>query len=71
MGPDSHGLVDRRDEELAVADLARAGGFDDRRGHRADEGVCQDDLDFDLWQEIDRVLAADRSLCDLSGGQNL
>src|ERR1019366_3888852 len=43
-GPDAHGLLDGEDEDLAVADLAGAGGGGDRLHHRLDPGVDHDRL---------------------------
>ena len=54
-GADADGFVDGRDEDLAVADAARArdghDGFDDV----ADDVVLDDDLDADLRDEVDDV----------------
>ena len=58
LGSDADGFVDGGDEEFAVADFAGAGGFDDGGGDAGDEVVGEDDLDFDLWLEIDGVFAA-------------
>src|SRR5262245_31303552 len=57
-GPDAHGVVDRQDEDLPIADGTRARGFlddlDDLRGL----GVVEDDLDLHLGDEVDDVLGA-------------
>src|SRR5689334_17268632 len=56
--PDPDRGLHRRDEDLAVADVA---GLRRRRHHLRDlvhEVVGHDDLDLDLGQEVDRVLAA-------------
>src|SRR5690606_34371607 len=45
-------LFDRADEDLAVADLARMGGLDDRLHGLLDHVVTQHHLDLDLGQEI-------------------
>src|SRR5579884_466768 len=54
-GADADGLLDRGDEDLAVADLAGArrlqGDFDDLLR----PVVGDHDLDLDFWQEIDNV----------------
>src|SRR6185295_3914171 len=57
-GADAHDLLDRGDEDLAVADLAGARGLDDRLDRPVDQAVLKDDLDLDLGQEIDDVLGA-------------
>src|SRR6185312_10931618 len=55
---DADDLLDRRDEDLAVADLAGARRLDDRLDRALGERVLQDHLDLDLRQEIDDVLGA-------------
>src|SRR3954462_3525029 len=52
-GADADDLLDRGDEDLAVADLARAGGADDRLDRALDHVVGKDDLDAHLPQEVD------------------
>jgi hypothetical protein len=46
------------DEDLAVADLAGLGRLDDGCDGAFDRGSREDDFDFDLGQEVHRVLAA-------------
>ena len=58
LSANAYGLIDGGDEDLAVADLAGAGGFDDCGLDAGDEIIGEDDLDLDLGQEIDRVFAA-------------
>ena len=58
LGADADGFVHRGDEDLAIADLAGARGLDDGGLDARDEVIGEDDLDLDLWQEIDGVLAA-------------
>src|SRR5437879_2048837 len=57
-GADPHDLLDRGDEDLAVADLSRARRFDDRFYRALDQIVGDDHLDLDLGQEINNVLRA-------------
>src|SRR5882724_10268290 len=57
-GADAGDRLERKDENLAVADLAGLGGGDDRVDRLPDRLVGNGDLDFDLGQEVDRVLAA-------------
>src|SRR5205814_6573482 len=57
-GADADGLLDRQDENLAVADLAGAGGLADRVEGALDEGVLDHHLDLDLGQEAHGVLGA-------------
>src|ERR1035438_6138003 len=47
-GPNPHGLLDGEDEDLAVADLAGAGGGGDRLHHRLHSLVPDDRLDLYL-----------------------
>jgi hypothetical protein len=51
----AHDLLDRGDEDLAVADLAGARCLDDSLDRAVDEAVGDDQLDLDLGQEIDHV----------------
>ena len=51
-------LLDRGDEDLAVADLAGLGGLDDRVDAALGVAVLDDDLDLHLGQEVDDVLGA-------------
>src|SRR2546430_13622145 len=57
-GADAHDLLERRDEDLPVADLSGASrgldGFDDL----VDERVVDGGLDLDLGQEVHDVLGA-------------
>ena len=57
-GADADGLLDRGDEDLAVADLAGARGLDHGLDGLLDAVVGQHHLDADLGQEIDHVLGA-------------
>src|SRR5690606_29600328 len=58
VGADSDGLLERDDEDLAVAYLASLGRLDDRLRRLADDVVLYGDLDLHLREEVDRVLAA-------------
>src|SRR5439155_1190618 len=57
-GADAHRLLDRDHEDLAVADLVGLGGLLDRLDGARGEGLLDDDLDFDLGQEVDQVFGA-------------
>src|SRR3546814_9931809 len=57
-GADADGLLDRADEDLAVADAPGMGGLLDGLHRALDQVVPQDDLDLHLGQEIDDVLGA-------------
>src|SRR5699024_6638673 len=57
-GPDSHGLVDGVDKDLAIPDLAGLGGADDRIDHGIDPVVVHRHFKFDLGQKIHRILGA-------------
>src|SRR5688572_25756796 len=55
-GPDADRTVDRRDPDLAVTDLARAGGTGDDLGDLLGFARLAQDLDLDLGHEVDLVL---------------
>src|SRR5687768_12441818 len=55
---DPHHPLQVPDEDLAVADLAGAGGLHDRLDHRVDLLVCDPDFQLDLGQEVDHVFRA-------------
>src|SRR5260221_2161629 len=57
-GADADRLVDRADEDLAVADAPGMGGVLDRLDRALDQRVLHDDLDLHLGQEIDDVFGA-------------
>src|SRR4029450_7980871 len=57
-GPDPPDVLDGHDPYLAVADLAGASRFDELLDHPIDITVVDEDLDPDLWNEVDRVLGA-------------
>src|SRR5438477_1553440 len=57
-GADADRLIDRRDEDLAVADPASMRGLLDRLDGALDHRFLHDHLDFDLGQEIDDVFGA-------------
>src|SRR5438876_11930457 len=57
-GADPHRLLDRDHEDLAVADLVGLGGLLDRLDGACGESLLDDDLDFDLGQEVDQVFGA-------------
>src|SRR5713101_443262 len=57
-GADAHHVLDRGDEDLAVADLAGARRLDDGVDRAFDLRVRHYHLDLDLGQEIDHVLCA-------------
>src|SRR2546428_813115 len=54
----THDLLDRSDEDLAVADLAGTRCLDDGLNGTLDHVVTEDHLDFDLGKEIDDILGA-------------
>ena len=53
-----HDLLDRGDEDLAIADLARPRGLDDRLDGAIDETVGDDELDLHLRQKVDHVFGS-------------
>src|SRR5690625_10762 len=55
-GSDADGLVDAGDEDLAVADSARAGRFDDGLHRTLHQAVIDNHLDLHLRQEVHHVL---------------
>src|ERR1039457_3113953 len=57
-GADADGVLDRGDEDLAVADLAGLGSLDDGIDAAVGVAILDDNLDFHLGQEIDDVLGA-------------
>src|SRR6185312_9486053 len=57
-GANADDLVDRRDEDLAVADASRLRGVRDGLDHLMDEIVLHDDLELHLRHEVDHVCAA-------------
>src|SRR6476661_6305394 len=57
-GADAQRLLDRGDEDLAVADLAGVGRLLDRLDGALDLGVVDHDLDLHLGQEAHQVLGA-------------
>src|SRR5262245_60743132 len=60
-GADADAVLERQDEDLAVADLALvagASGLDDRLDRRLDELVVDGDLQLHLAQQVDGVLVA-------------
>ena len=58
LSADADGVFDRENEDLAVADFAGAGGFDDGLRGGGDQGVGDNHFELDLGQEIHRVFAA-------------
>src|SRR5258708_4725748 len=56
--PDADHLVDRADEDLAVADAAGAGGALDRLERLGHQVVGEHHLDLHLGQEVDDILGA-------------
>jgi hypothetical protein len=56
-GADAHDVVERLHEDLAVADVAGAGGRHDRVDRRLHEGLRDGDLELDLLVELDDELA--------------
>ena len=59
-GADADAIVERQDEDFAVADLARRAGaaaLDDRVDRRLDEVLVHRDHELHLAQQIDRELA--------------
>src|SRR5688500_10848827 len=60
-GADAHAVVERHDEDLAVADgagVADAGGMDDGLDGRLHECVIDGDLELELGQQADLELLA-------------
>src|SRR5512145_2377004 len=57
-GADADRLLERKHEDLAVADLAGVGRFLDRLDHLLQQVVLDRHLDLDLGQEVDDVLRA-------------
>src|SRR6185369_14897464 len=57
-GPDADDLLERRDEDLSVADLAGAGSGFDRFDDPVDDRVVDRGFDLHLGQEVDDVLGA-------------
>src|SRR6267143_3640145 len=57
-GADADRLVDRADEDLAVADPSGMGGVLDRLVRALDQRVLHDGLDLHLGQEVDDVFGA-------------
>src|ERR1041384_4976798 len=53
-GADANRLLHRQDEDLAVADIARARVFEDRLDDERLVFVLDDDLDLDLRPDADR-----------------
>src|SRR5665213_678463 len=56
-GPDPDDILNRDDPDLAITDLAGAGGIDDGGGHFFYLGIVNDDFQPDLWYEFDLVLS--------------
>src|SRR5918996_677378 len=52
-GADANRLLDRKDEDLAVADLARAGVLEDRLDDHRLVFVLDDDLELQLRPHVD------------------
>src|SRR5579859_2562557 len=57
-GADADDILDRRDEDLAVANASGAGGVDDCLHRTLQDRVVTDDFDLHLGEEIDHVLGA-------------
>src|SRR6266496_220634 len=57
-GPNAHDLLQIAHEDLAVSELAGLGGLEDGFHRLLDQLLGQRDLDLDLGQELDLVLAA-------------
>src|SRR5262245_14125609 len=55
---DAVGLLEREDEHLAVADLARPRVLQDHVDHLIDAIVVHGDLELHLGNEVDRILGA-------------
>src|SRR5262245_20104164 len=58
FGADTDGFLDVGDEDLAVADLAGAGGLDDGGDGGVGLGIGDHRFDLELGQKIDGVFAA-------------
>src|SRR3954470_24002040 len=63
-GAHAVGLLDRQDEDLAVAHAAGAGVAQDRVDDAADVAGSDDALDLDLWSQVVRQLGAAVALGD-------
>src|SRR3982750_3993128 len=57
-GADADRLLDRNDENLAVADASGARGILDRLNDIVDEAVLDHHLDLHLGQEVDHIFGA-------------
>jgi hypothetical protein len=57
-GADADRLLDRRHKDLAVADLVGARRLQHCVERSRQQRIVEDDLDFDLGQEVDDVLGA-------------
>src|SRR5208282_4176640 len=57
-GADAHGLGDRRNEDLAVADLSGLRGGADRLDDPVGLFVGHRNLDANFWQEVHRIFGA-------------
>lgn len=55
-GPNSHCVAKIVNEDLAIADLACLGCFDDRVHDTIRRAIGDNDLKFDFGDEVDRVL---------------
>src|SRR6185437_15992944 len=62
-GADSHQLVDRRGPHLAITDLPGGRRFDDDVNHIGSVLVGNDDVEANLWHEVDLILGASIDLC--------
>src|SRR5262245_8165779 len=57
-GPDANYILDRRDVDLAVADLSRPGSLGDRIDDRLDAVLGRQNRHLHLGKEVDGVLRA-------------
>jgi hypothetical protein len=57
-GANPHGVLDIRDENLAVTDLARACQLHDRVDDSIDEPGENHDFNLDLWNKAHRIFGA-------------
>ena len=58
LGADADGLLDGKDEDLAVSDLAGLCLGHDGVRDPVGEVIAHDDFQPDLWQEVDRVFTS-------------
>src|SRR6185436_14206741 len=58
LRPDADGILNRTDENFAVANFPGAGGLDNGFDGVVHQALHDDDFDFDFGKKIDRVFTA-------------